>query len=143
MAGEEAQRVAGVHHERLFVRHRGEVLHHKAVLGPVLEDCTVATVDDELVRMLGYTRVQIVLYHCHDGGRLTGFGGILVDGAGVHFVRRPETIHVNAAVLLELLREFLRKLPVMPLREVSEGVFYGENLLLVAKDVLTLGSMID
>ena len=71
VAREESERVARVHHEGLFVGHSGKVLHHEAVLCPVLEYGTVASVGDELVRVLGHTVVQIVLDHRHDCSSLT------------------------------------------------------------------------
>ena len=48
--GEQAQGVSRIHHERLLVGHLAQILHHQAVLCPVLEDSAIAAVDDELAR---------------------------------------------------------------------------------------------
>ena len=85
--GEEAERMAGVHDERLLVGHLREVLHHQPVLCPVLEHGTVAAVGDELVRMLCHARVEVVLYHHHDGGCLTALGADIRRWGG-HTSRR-------------------------------------------------------
>ena len=143
VAREEAQRMAGVHHERLLVRHRGEVLHHEAVLRPVLEDGAVAAVDDELVRVLGHARIQVVLDHRHDGRRLPGLGRILVDGPGVHLIGGTETVHIDASVLVQLLGEFLRQHGVMLGGEVAQRILQRQHLLLVGQDILPLGGVVD
>ena len=143
VAGEEAQRMAGVHHERLLVRHRGEVLHHEAVLRPVLEDGAVAAVDDEFVRMLGHARVQVVLDHRHDGRRLPALGRVLVDGPGIHLIGRAETVHVDAAVLVQLLGELLRQHGVMLGREIAQRILQRQYLFLVGQDILPLGGVVD
>ena len=83
VAGEKAQRMAAVHHQRLLVGHGGEVLHHQPVLRPVLENGAVAPVDDELVRVLRHSLVQVVLDHGHDGRRLPALGRIFVNGSGI------------------------------------------------------------
>ena len=83
VAGKQAQRMAAVHHQRLLVGHGGEVLHHQPVLRPVLENGTVAAVDDELVRVLRHSLVQVVLDHGHDGRRLPALGRIFVNGSGI------------------------------------------------------------
>ena len=49
-------------------------------LRPVAEDLPVAAVGDELVWKLCHTAVQVVHYHMHDGGRLTTFRRIFIDG---------------------------------------------------------------
>ena len=143
VAGEEAQRMPGVHDQRLLVRHGGEVLHHQPVLGPVLENGTVATVDDELVRMLGHPLVQVVLDHGHDGRRLTALGGVLVDRPGVYFVRRPVAVHVDAAVGFELLGEFRRQLCVQAFRKIAQGIFERQFLLFRLQDILPLGCVVN
>ena len=70
MAREETERMARVHHEGLLVGHGREILHHEAVLSPVLEHGSVAAVCDQLVRMLSHAVVQVVLDHGHDRGGL-------------------------------------------------------------------------
>ena len=59
--------MTGVHVERLNFCHRSEVLHREQILRPVLEYGAVATVRNQLVRMLCDGGVQVVLNHCHDG----------------------------------------------------------------------------
>ena len=88
MGGEEAEGMAGVHDEGLFVGHLAEVFHREAVLGPVLEDGAVTAVGNQLVGVLGDGGVEVVLDHQHYRGGLAGTGGVLVDRAGVHVVAR-------------------------------------------------------
>ena len=71
MGREESEGMARVHDECLFVGHLRQVLHDKQVLCPVLEHCSVASVSDELMRMLRHGRIQIVLDHHHYSGCLT------------------------------------------------------------------------
>ena len=71
MRGEQSEGMSGIHHQRLVVGHLAQVSHRQAVLRPVLEDGTVAAVDDEFVRVLCHFRVEVVLYHQHDGGSLS------------------------------------------------------------------------
>ena len=139
MAGEEAERVAAVHHQRLLVGHLAQVLHHQAVLRPVLEHRTVAAVGDQLVRVLRHGRVQVVLDHQHDGRCLLTLRGVVIDGPRVHRMLRTQAIHVDAAVLPQLLRELGRQRGVVLRVEVAQGVAQGELLLLGREDVLALG----
>ena len=54
--------------------------------------------------------IEVVHDHEHDGGGLRRFGGIFVDVVGFHRERRrPEPVHVNVTVELQLFREFLRQ----------------------------------
>ena len=143
VAGEQPQRMAGVHHQRLLVAHCGQILHHQAVLGPVLENGSVSAVNDELVRMLGHAGVQVVLDHRHNGRGLPALGRILVDGPRIHRIGRPIAVHINAAIGLELFRELRRQLRVKRLGEVTQGVLERQYLFLRAQDVLPLGSVVD
>jgi len=49
--------------ERLFIGHEGQVLHGEQVLGPVLEYSPIAPVGNEFIRMLGYSRIKVILDH--------------------------------------------------------------------------------
>lgn len=55
-----------LHSESLVLLHDLQVVHREVVLCPVLEDCTVATVGDQLVWELRNLRIKIVLNHQHD-----------------------------------------------------------------------------
>ena len=140
---EEPHRETGVHRQGLLVGHGGEVLHGQPVLGPVLEDGAVAAVGDQFVRMLGDPRVQVVLDHRHDGGGLPGAGGIFVDRAGVHRVIRAETVHVDAAVVLEFPGEFRSEHGVMLGGEVAQGVLQREDFFFFGEDILAFRGMVD
>ena len=118
VAREESEWMAGVHDEGLLLRHCGEIFHRQTVLGPVLEDGSVAAVGDELVRMLGHSRVQIVLYHCHDRGSLGASCRILVYRAGVHRIVRTQAVHIDAAVFAEFTGELRGECTVLMLREI-------------------------
>ncbi len=142
VAGIESHGVAAVHHQRLLVGHLAEVFHHQAILGPVLEHGAVAAVGDKLVRMLRHSGVEVVLNHQHDGGSLTALGGILVDGTGVHLVGRAQTVHIDAAVLLQFLGELLGQHLVVLGGEVAQGVADGQLLLGRRQDILALGSVV-
>ncbi len=70
MRWEQAQRMTGVNNERLFISHLREIFHCQPVLGPVLKNCTIAAVSDQLMGVLGHCRIKIVGYHQHNGRRL-------------------------------------------------------------------------
>ena len=142
VAGIEAHGVAAVHDEGLLVGHLAEVLHHQAILSPVLEHGAVATVGNQLVRMLGHGGVEVVLDHQHDGGSLTALGGVLIDGAGVHLVGGTQTVHVDTAVLLQFLGKLLGQHLMVLGGEITQGVADGQLLLGGRKDVLALGRMV-
>jgi hypothetical protein len=141
VAGEEAERVAAVHHQRLRVGHLAQVLHHQAVLRPVLEHRTVAAVGDQLVRVLRHGRVQVVLDHQHDGRGLLALRGVLVDGPRVHRVFRTQAVHIDAAVGVQLGGELRGQRGVVLRVEVAQCVPKGQLLLLGAQDVLALGGV--
>ena len=142
MAREQTQRMSRIHHECLFVSHRSEVLHDKAVLGPVLEHGSVTSICDQFVRMLCHAVVEIVLDHRHDRSRLTRLGRIFIYRPGIHLVVRTEAVHVDTSVLLQLLCEFLGQNFVVLCWEVPECVPDRQHLLLVAQYLLALRSMV-
>ena len=126
VAGEQAQGMARIDDQGLLVGHLGQVLHGQQVLGPVLEDGAVAAVGDQLVGVLGHRRIQVVLDHQHDGRGLGRARRVLIQGAGVHPVGRPEAVHVDAAPAGQLGGEFRRQLGVQDGREVAQGVAQGQ-----------------
>ena len=142
VAREKSERMARVHHEGLRVGHFRQVAHCQPVLCPVLEDGPVAPVSYELVRMLCHTRVQIVLYHGHDGRGLAAFGGIHVNRAGIHLIVRTESVHVDSAVCLELAGEFLRKDCMVLPGKISQRIPDGEDFLFFREDVLAHRGMV-
>ena len=143
MRWEETEWVTAIHDKCLLVGHLAQVFHDQPVLGPVLEDGTVATIDDQLVGVLRHTRVEVVLNHEHDGGCLTAACGILVDGAGIHLVARAVAVHIDAPIVLQLLSKLGSQLGVELFGEVTEGVAQGEPFLLGCEDVFALGRMVD
>lgn len=164
---EQAHRVAGIHDERLLLRHLGQVVHdepelrefarllhsgvpqncsraRRAYLGPVGEYLPVAAVRDELFRILRHERVQIVHDHVHDRGRRPRFARTLVDRispAQSVQQRAPgecasnrvpdrhigqESVHVNVAVLPQLVGELFGQFRVQSRGEVAQRVADGE-----------------
>ena len=93
--------------------------------------------------MLGHLRIEVVLNHQHDGRSLPAAGGIFADRTRVHLVVGAQAVHIDTAVAAQLLGELLRQHGVMPGREVAQGVFQGQRLLLVRKNVLAFGRMVD
>ena len=138
----ESHGVTAVHHQRLLVGHLREVFHHQTVLCPVLEHGAVAAVCNQLVGMLCHCRIQVVLNHQHDGGSLTALGGILVDGAGIHLVGRTQTVHIDAAVFLQLLGKLGSQHSMVLRVEIAEGVADSQLLFRGREDVLALGRMV-
>ena len=143
MAGVESHGMAAVHHEGLLVGHLREVFHHEAVLCPVLKHCAVATIGDEFVGVLCHCGVQVVLNHQHDGGSLTTFGGIFLNGAGIHLVGGTQAVHINAAVLLQLLGKLLGQHLVILGGKIAQGVADGQFLLGRRQYVLTFWGVVD
>ena len=64
------QGMARIHDECLVILHFTEVFHHQTVLRPILENGTVAAVGDEFMRKLSNGRVEVVVNHQHNRGRL-------------------------------------------------------------------------
>ena len=120
--GEEAQRMARVHYERLLVAHLAEIFHRQAVLRPVLEHRPVAAVGYQLVGMLCHGGVEVVLYHHHDGGCLARPSRILVHRTGVHLVVGTIAVHVDAPVGAQLMGKLRRQLSMKLGREVTQRV---------------------
>ena len=143
MRREQPQRMPGIHDQGLIFSHFRKILHRKAVLRPVLEHGAVAAVGDQLVGMLGDPRVEVVLNHQHDGRRLPAAGGIFADRTRMHLVVGTQAVHIDTAVAAQLLGELLRQHGVVPDRKIAQGVFQGQRLLLVRKDVLAFGRMVD
>ncbi len=140
--GIQSHRVAAVHHQRLLVGHLAQILHHQAVLCPVLEHGAVSAVGNQFVRMLCHSGVQVVLNHQHDGGSLAALGGILVNGAGIHLVGGAQTVHINASVFLQLLGKLRSQHSVVLGVKITEGVTYCQLLLCWGQDILALGRMV-
>ena len=105
MRREESQRMSRIQHQGLLVRHLREILHGQTVLGPVLECGPVASVDDQLVGMLGYGHVQVVGDHEHDGCGLAALVGEIIYAPGVYLVIRTEPVHVDTSVGLKFFLE--------------------------------------
>ena len=143
MAREESEWMAGVHDEGLLLRHCGEIFHRQTVLGPVLEDGSVAAVGDELVRMLGHSRVQIVLDHCHNRGSLSAFCRVFSDWPGVHRIVRTQAVHIDAAVFAEFTGELRGKCTVLMLREIPECILQCQLFFSLGENVLAPWRVID
>ena len=142
MAGEKTQRVAAVHGQRLLFGHARQILHHKPVLGPVLECGSVATVYYEFMGMLGHALVEVVLYHSHHGCSLGAFCRIFIDRTGVDAVGGAVAVHIDAAVLLELCGELRGKLGVQLGREIAQCVAKRQFLFGGGQYVFAFGSVI-
>ena len=104
--------MAAIHDKCLLVSHLAKILHDQPVLCPVLENGTVATIDDEFVRVLSHLRVKIVLYHQHDGCCLPTLMRIVVDGTGMHLVAGTIAIHVDATIAFQLFSKLRSQLGV-------------------------------
>ncbi len=142
MAREKSERVARIHHKSLFVCHFRKILHHKAVLCPVLENGSVSAIGYKLMRMLSHTVVKVILYHGHDSGSLTGLGRIFLYRTGIHLIVRTETIHVYTAVCFEFRGKFRCQNLMMLLRKIAQGVLDCKHFLPGAQYVFALGGMI-
>ena len=134
--------MTGVHHKRLFVGHFAKIFHREPVLRPVLEYGTVASIDNQFVRMLRHFGVEIVLNHQHYGSRLFRAVRIFVDGTGIHFIMRTVAVHVNAAVTVKLFHEFRSQISMQMLREIAQCVAQCKLPFLVRKNLLALRRMI-
>lgn len=143
VAWEQSHRMTAIHDQSLVVFHVGEILHHKAILSPVLEDGAIATVDDQLVRMLSHGRIQVVLNHQHDSCGLLAFARIFVNRTGIHLIGRAETVHVDAAVFFQFFGKFGGQHSVVLGRKIAQGVADGELLFFLGQDVLAFRGMID
>ena len=143
MRGEESQRMTRVQHQGLLVRHLREILHGQTVLRPVLESRSVASVDDQLVGMLGNGHIQVVGYHQHDGRSLTALVWKIIYTAGVYLVIGPQTVHIDTSVSLKLFLELRYKLGMVLWRKIPQRVSQCQLLFLSCKYLLSVRSMID
>ena len=130
MAGEQTQRMTAIHHKRLLVGHLAQVFHHEPILCPVLEDGSVATVDNQLMGMLGHTRIQVVLNHQHDGCRLTTPVWIVVDGTCIHVVAGTIAVHIDAAIAFQLFSKLRKELCMQVFGEIAQSVAQSQPFLL-------------
>ena len=110
---------------------------------PVLEDGSVAAVDNQLVRMLCHSRVQIVLNHQHDGSSLTTLVRIVIDGASKHLIAGTIAVHIDASIALQLFGKLRCELCVQVFWEIAQGVAQRQPLLLGRQYVLPLRSVVD
>ncbi len=143
MRGEETERMARVHDQRLLVGHLAQILHHQAILGPVLKDSAVAAIGYELVGMLGDGGVEIVLNHQHDGRGLTRAGRVEIYRPRVHGVGWAVAIHIYTAVVGELAGKLGCERRMEMGREIPQGIAQGEFLLLGREDVLAARGVVD
>ncbi len=127
---EQTHRVTRVHVKRLLVRHFGEVLHSQQILGPVLEYGTVPSIGDQFLRVLGNSRIQIVLDHEHDGGRFSTFCRVVPNRSGVQVVIGFEPIHVDSPVGIQFVEKFFGQFLMPGFRKIAQGISQGELLLL-------------
>ena len=95
--------------------------------------------DPEALRVLRHSGVQVVLDHQHDRRGLLALGRVMIDRPGMHRMLRTQAVHVDAAVVLQLLRELRCQRGVVLRMEVAQGIAQGELLLFCGKDVLALG----
>ena len=99
MAREKAHRVAGIHSKGLLLGHCRKILHDKPVLGPILENGPIASIDNKLMRMLGNPWIKIILDHGHNRRGLGAFRRVLPNRARVHWIIRAEAVHIDASVV--------------------------------------------
>ena len=90
----DADRLAGLHEQRLVVPQLGQRADDRVVAGPVAGGPAGAAVDDEVVRALGHLRVEVVHQHPQRGLGLPGAGGELAaargaDGTGAFHAGSP------------------------------------------------------
>ena len=132
-----------IHHKRLLVSHLAQILHHKTILCPVLEDGSVATVDDKFVRMLCHLGIEVVLNHKHDAGSLLRAMRILVNGSCIHIIMRTITIHIDTSVLVELFHKLGSQLCMQVLREITQRITQGKLSFLGCEYLFALRRMIN
>ena len=94
------------------------------------------------MRMLSHCRVQVVLYHEHDGSSLFRLVRILVNAACIHVVCRSESVHIYASVVAQLGSKLRCKCLVEFLREISQGIAQCKLLFVFCKYLLTLWRMV-
>ncbi len=140
--GEKPEGMTRVHDEGLLVGHLAQVFHGEKILRPVLEHRPVAAVGDKLVGMLCHGAVEVVLNHHHDCGSLTRARRVVLDGTRIHLVDGTETVHVDAAIVAQLLGKLGSKHGVVTLGEIAQGVFQREAFLLGGENLLAAGRMI-
>ena len=143
MAREQTHRVARIHSKGLLIGHRGKILHRQSVLRPVLEDGSIAAVDNQFVRVLRHARVEVVLNHRHNGRCLTRTGRIFVDGTSIHLVGRTVAVHIDAPILPEFVGKLACQLLVQVLGKVAQSVLECQHFLFLGEDIFAFGSVVD
>ena len=118
----QSHRMAAVHRQRLVFGHLTEVLHRQPVLRPVLKNPAVSAISDELLGVLRHSRIQVVLNHQHDGSRLLALGRVLLNGTSKNRVLWAQSVHVYAAIILELLCELRGQNRMCFYRKITQRV---------------------
>ena len=135
--------MARIEHQCLFVGHLREQLHRKPVLRPILESRTVTAVNDELVGMLRHSLVEVVGYHKHDSRGLFRPVRIVLYVTGIYPVGWTVTVHIYAAVTLQLFGELPGQLGMQMFRNIPQCVTHCQTFLVGREDIFATGRMVD
>ena len=129
MRPEQPERVAGHDDQCLLVGHDLEIFADQTVLHPVLADLSGLAVGDKLIGIERDVEIQIVVDHHLKRPGFDAVSAVFVDGPAEKAALRAEAVAVNTAVLVQLLREFLRHLRVVVGMDITQRVADGEGLV--------------
>ena len=93
--------------------------------------------------MLRHCRVEVVLYHQHDGCSLAATRRVSVHGPSAHRFAGQEPVHVDPAVGAEFLGEFRGEDRVVLGREIPQGIVQSQFPFRHCQHGLPYGCMAD
>lgn len=97
---EETMGVAGVHMQALLVRHLLKETECNVELSPVRKDCTIRPIGNQLLRELGYTRVQVIEDHVNHGACFYSFTRDHIYGERLWIDPWTVVKHVDVSILV-------------------------------------------
>ena len=119
----EAQRVAGLHDQRLVIRHDFQVLFDETVLHPVLADAARLAVGDELVGIEANLEIEVIVNHDLKGLALDAVALVLVNGLAVDAACGTEAVAIDTAAGRELLQELGDEFFMQARVHIAQGIF--------------------
>ncbi len=81
------------------------------------------------MRMLSHIFIQIVIHHNHDSSCMSRFVRISINIPRCYPVTWSVTVHVDPAILVQLIKKFTGKNRMMLLPEIPQSIFYCQLFL--------------
>ncbi len=119
MGRKESHGMTGIENQSLLLAHLRQVFHGQTVLGPVLKNRPVAPVGNQLIGVLGHSRVQVIGKHQHNSSCLCRAKGEGMQTACAHFVSGLVAIHIDPAILFQFSSKLMGQDRMVLLRHIA------------------------